>query len=85
MLGGGDQIYCDGLAKKSRQFQEWLSINNLRRKFAMKCDENSELRNQMEEVFLEHYCQVRSQSIPRPARLKVDFGSGSIRDSLVMV
>jgi len=51
----------------------------------MKCDENSELRNQMEEVFLEHYCQVRLQSIPRPARLKVDFGSGSIRDSLVMV
>jgi len=86
MLGGGDQIYCDGLAKKSRQFQKWLSINNLRRKFAMKCDENSELRNQMEEVFLEHYCQVRSQFIlPRPARHKVDFDSGSIRDSSVMV
>lgn len=58
MLGGGDQLYCDGMAKKSRRFQEWLRINNLHRKFMMGCDEGSELRNEMEEFFLEHYCQV---------------------------
>ena len=60
MLGGGDQLYCDGMAKKSKKFQEWLKINNLHRKFSMACDENSDLRNEMEEVFLEHYCQVSS-------------------------
>ena len=60
MLGGGDQIYCDGLAKKSQKFQEWLKINNLRRKFSMACDETCELRNEMREFFLEHYCQVKA-------------------------
>lgn len=60
MLGGGDQLYCDGLAKKSTKFQEWLRINNLRKKFTMKCDEGSELRNEMEKFFLDHYCQANA-------------------------
>jgi hypothetical protein len=62
MLGGGDQLYCDGMAKKSRKFQEWLRINNLHRKFVMSCDEGSELRNEMEQFFLAHYCQVLKAS-----------------------
>ena len=87
MLGGGDQIYCDGMAKKSRKFQEWLRINNLHRKFVMSCDEGSELRNEMEEFFLEHYCQVNSFP-PFPSLFRVASNrqfSGSIKVNSVMV
>jgi len=58
MLGGGDQIYCDGLPKKSMLFKAWLQINNLHHKFSTPY--TAELRNEVEQFYLEHYCQVLS-------------------------
>lgn len=56
MLGGGDQIYCDGLAKKSKLFKAWLQISNLHHKFSTPY--TKELKDEIEEFYLEHYCEV---------------------------
>jgi hypothetical protein len=56
MLGGGDQIYSDGLPKKSKLFKAWLQISNLHHKFSTPYTE--ELKNEIEEFYLEHYCEV---------------------------
>lgn len=58
MLGGGDQIYCDGLSKRSKLFKAWLQIDNLHHKFSTPC--TVELQNEVEEFYLEHYCEVRN-------------------------
>jgi hypothetical protein len=58
MLGGGDQLYCDGLPKKSKLFKAWLQINNLHHKF--KTPYTAELKNEVEQFYLEHYCEVSS-------------------------
>jgi len=57
MLGGGDQLYCDGLAKKSKLFKAWLHISNLHHKFSTPY--TKELNEELEEFYLEHYCEVR--------------------------
>ena len=56
MLGGGDQIYCDGLSKSSKLFKASLHISNLHHKFSTPYTE--ELKNEVEEFYLEHYCKV---------------------------
>jgi PhoD related phosphatase len=56
MLGGGDQLYCDGLEKKSALFRAWLNINNLHHKFSTPW--TIELRDEVEEFYLEQYCEV---------------------------
>jgi PhoD related phosphatase len=56
MLGGGDQIYNDGLAKKSKLFKAWLQISNLHHKFSTPY--TAELKNEVEGYYLEHYCEV---------------------------
>jgi hypothetical protein len=60
MLGGGDQIYCDGLPKKSKLFKAWLQISNLHHKFCTPYTE--ELKAEIEEFYLEHYCEVHFSS-----------------------
>jgi hypothetical protein len=56
MLGGGDQIYNDGLPKRSTLFKAWLQISNLHHKFSTPYTE--ELKNEVETFYLEHYCEV---------------------------
>jgi PhoD related phosphatase len=56
MLGGGDQLYCDGISKKSKLFRAWLEINNLKHKFATPY--TKELKDEIEEFYLEQYCEV---------------------------
>lgn len=56
MLGGGDQIYNDGLPKKSKLFKAWLQISNLHHKFCTPYTE--ELKDEIETFYLEHYCEV---------------------------
>jgi len=58
MLGGGDQIYNDGLAKKSKLFKAWLQISNLHHKF--NTPYTKELADEIEEFYLFHYCEVGS-------------------------
>jgi len=76
MLGGGDQIYCDGLSKKSKLFKAWLQIDNLHHKFSTPY--TIELQNEIEEFYLEHYCRVHT-------RLGYLTVSGFIKDSSVTV
>ena len=56
MLGGGDQIYSDGLPKSSKLFKAWLQISNLHHKFSTPYTE--ELKNEIEKFYFEHYCEV---------------------------
>jgi len=56
MLGGGDQLYCDGLAKKSKLFKAWLHISNLHHKFSTPY--TKELNEEVEEFYLDQYCEV---------------------------
>jgi PhoD related phosphatase len=62
MLGGGDQIYNDGLPKRSKLFKAWLQISNLHHKFSTPF--SKELADEMEEFYLLHYCEVSSLSVP---------------------
>jgi len=64
MLGGGDQIYNDGIGKKSKLFNAWLQINNLHHKLSTPFTED--LKNEMEEFYLEHYCEVTIPSSCTP-------------------
>lgn len=77
MLGGGDQIYNDGLPKKSKLFKAWLQISNLHHKFATPF--TTELADEIEEFYLGHYCEVSLYHII------TNILSGSIKDSLAMV
>ena len=54
MLGGGDQIYNDGLPKKAPLFRAWLSMKNLGRKHTVPFSD--EMRDELERFYLEHYC-----------------------------
>jgi hypothetical protein len=73
MLGGGDQLYCDGLAKSSKLFKAWLQISNLHHKFSTPYTE--ELKNEVENFYLEHYCRVSLSQTTLT-------GSGFIKGSL---
>jgi PhoD related phosphatase len=77
MLGGGDQLYCDGLAKSSKLFRAWLRISNLHHKFSTPYTE--ELKNEVEEFYLEQYCTVYNFVPTALTR------SGFIKDNLAMV
>jgi hypothetical protein len=56
MLGGGDQLYCDGISKRSMLFKSWLQIDNLVHKFSTPY--TKELKNELEEFYLENYSEV---------------------------
>lgn len=56
MLGGGDQIYSDGISKRSKLFRAWLQIDNLHHKFSTPY--TKELKNELEEFYLDNYCEV---------------------------
>lgn len=55
MLGGGDQIYSDGIGVFCEKVKEWTQTKNLRRKFSTKV--NAEFRRQLDAFYLREYIE----------------------------
>ncbi|BFZ62122.1 hypothetical protein YB2330_003201 [Saitoella coloradoensis] len=66
LLGGGDQIYCDGISRASPLFGEWLSMSaggsdSMEKKIAARWTE--EMRVEVETYYLWHYVEWFGQGI----------------------
>ncbi|KAH7313468.1 hypothetical protein B0I35DRAFT_480151 [Stachybotrys elegans] len=61
MIGGGDQIYNDAVAKHSKLLDEWLDIRDPLRKH--NAPFTPEMQDEIEEFFLENYCTWFSQGL----------------------
>lgn len=55
MLGGGDQIYSDGIKLFCEKVKEWVHTSNLVKRFAMKVDD--EYKRQLKEFYLREYLE----------------------------
>lgn len=55
MLGGGDQIYSDGIKVYCEKVKEWAQTTNLVKKFATKVDD--EFQKQLKEFYLNEYLE----------------------------
>lgn len=55
MLGGGDQIYSDGIEVFCEKVKEWAHTKNLHRKFTTKVD--AEFRSQLDAFYLREYIE----------------------------
>lgn len=61
MLGGGDQLYCDAVMRKTELFQDWLMIRNPLHKH--NAPFTSDMQDELEEFYLERYCTWFSQGL----------------------
>jgi hypothetical protein len=61
MLGGGDQLYCDAVMRKTELFQEWLMIRNPLHKH--NAPFTTDMQDELEEFYLERYCTWFSQGL----------------------
>lgn len=61
MLGGGDQLYCDAVMRKTELFQEWLMIRNPLHKH--NAPFTPDMQDELEEFYLERYCMWFSQGL----------------------
>jgi hypothetical protein len=61
MIGGGDQIYNDGVMVKSKLFREWTELKNAHHKHRVPFD--SDLKADLEIFYLENYAAWFSQGL----------------------
>lgn len=61
MLGGGDQLYCDAVMRKTTHFQDWLMIRNPLHKH--NAPFTVEMQDELEVFYLERYCMWFSQGL----------------------
>lgn len=61
MLGGGDQLYCDTVMRKTELFQEWLMIRNPLHKHNAPFSPG--MQDELEEFYLERYSMWFSQGL----------------------
>lgn len=61
MLGGGDQLYCDAVMRKTELFQDWLMIRNPLHKH--NAPFTPDMQDELEEFYLERYCMWFSQGL----------------------
>ncbi|KAL1882203.1 hypothetical protein Daus18300_000689 [Diaporthe australafricana] len=61
MIGGGDQLYCDAVMKKTDLFQDWLMIRNPLHKH--NAPFTADMQDELEEFYLERYCMWFSQGL----------------------
>ncbi|KAK7713457.1 hypothetical protein SLS64_004707 [Diaporthe eres] len=61
MLGGGDQLYCDAVMRKTELFQDWLMIRNPLHKH--NAPFTPDMQDELEEFYLERYCTWFSQGL----------------------
>ncbi|KAG8163553.1 hypothetical protein KVR01_006850 [Diaporthe batatas] len=61
MIGGGDQLYCDSVMRKTELFQEWLMIRNPLHKHNAPFTPG--MQDELEEFYLERYSMWFSQGL----------------------
>ncbi len=61
MLGGGDQVYNDAVMTQTKLFQQWLNIKNPHHKH--EAEFTSEMRDELENFYLERYSMWFSQGL----------------------
>ncbi|KAG6367941.1 hypothetical protein INS49_002141 [Diaporthe citri] len=61
MLGGGDQLYCDAVMRKTELFQDWLMIRNPLHKH--NAPFTPDMQDELEGFYLERYCTWFSQGL----------------------
>ncbi|KAI1081917.1 hypothetical protein F5B20DRAFT_38364 [Whalleya microplaca] len=61
MIGGGDQVYNDGVMRQTRHFQEWLQIKNPLHK--SNTPFTPQMQDEMEQYYLERYMTWFSQGL----------------------
>lgn len=61
MVGGGDQLYCDAVMRRTDLFQEWLMIRNPVHKH--NAPFTREMQDELEEFYLERYSMWFSQGL----------------------